>query len=64
MTTKSNYAGMGDIDFNQIHTNKGAKPVAVTVPKKCVKCDETVLTEEVCPRCHRLTEDAKIILTD
>lgn len=60
MTTKSNYAGLGDIDFSKVQTNKGVKPV----PKKCTKCDETIINEEACPRCHSLTEDAKPILLD
>jgi hypothetical protein len=71
MTTKSNFGGMGDIDFNTVRTNKGTPApqvapvvVASTTPKKCAKCDETIINEEKCPKCFSLTEDAKPILLD
>lgn len=62
MVTTTSMLGLGET-ADTIMTNKGPQ-VVQNVPKKCVKCDETVVNEEKCPRCFSLTENAKLILND
>jgi hypothetical protein len=59
MATTTGNLGMDDVVIATTRTNKGA-----SIPKKCNRCDETVVNEDKCPRCFSLTEDAKPILTD
>lgn len=74
VTTTSNLGGMFEAPATM--TNKGpsiaptsavAAPSIKTTPalRKCVQCDETLTeSDESCPKCFLLTEDAKPILLD